>query len=257
MCICLIAKDFHPDYPIIILSNRDEFFHRPTLTAHFWEDNEKILAGRDLKDNGTWLGVTKTGKMGILTNYRAPHLNDPTKNSRGALITDFLKNDIEINDYLKLLKETKTIYNGYNLIFGKFTDLYYYNNIFDIWSKLDNKINVVSNGILNDKWPKCIRLKELFLKNISHKKIQVDHLFKILTDTKTFPDHELPDTGVGIVKERFLSPIFILGNDYGTRTSTIVLFNNRGWLQFIERTYKQGTKEVDIEKNFSFSIKTS
>ncbi len=256
MCICLVAINYHPDYPLILLSNRDESFDRPTLYAHFWNDQTQILAGRDLKDKGTWLGVSKQGRIALLTNYRSPDSNDPNKKSRGALVVDFLKNPIAPHNYIEVLKNTKTLYNGYNLIFGEIRDLYYYNNFFDIWSKLNEKINVLSNGTLNNNWPKCKRLKDLFLKNVSNKKININVLFKILIDTKSFPDHELPDTGIGILKERFLSPIFIIGKDYGTRTSTVILFNNKGNIQFIERTYKPGTTEIETEKYYFFDIKS-
>jgi uncharacterized protein with NRDE domain len=72
MCILFIAQQKHPRYPLIIAANRDEFYARPTAPAAFWNDNPSILAGRDLEANGTWMGVTRKGKIAAITNVRAP-----------------------------------------------------------------------------------------------------------------------------------------------------------------------------------------
>ena len=39
---------------------------------------------------GTWLGLNKKQKLGILTNYRDPLLIDMNYKSRGMLILDYL-----------------------------------------------------------------------------------------------------------------------------------------------------------------------
>ena len=72
MCLILLAYRANEEYPLIIASNRDEYYNRSTEKAHFWKDNLEILGGRDKKYGGTWLGITKTGKIGMLTNYRNP-----------------------------------------------------------------------------------------------------------------------------------------------------------------------------------------
>ncbi len=233
MCIALIAYKYHPLFPLIILSNRDEFHSRPTKEAHLWKDRLNILAGRDMKDGGTWFGVNiKNGKIGLLTNFRSLDHMDPNKDSRGELIINFLDNSLGPEKYLLILRNRAKTYNGYNLIFGTIEKLYYFNNVKSISRIIKPGIHVLSNGILNEMWPKCKKLKELFLQVIEpDKEICVSALFDILTDTTTFPDEELPCTGVGIKMERFLSPIFIKDKNYGTRTSTILIIGNPDFYQ--------------------------
>jgi len=63
MCLILLSYDMHPIYRMVLAANRDEFYNRPTGPLAFWDDTPDILAGRDLKHNGTWLGITRTGRI--------------------------------------------------------------------------------------------------------------------------------------------------------------------------------------------------
>ncbi|HET8963390.1 MAG TPA: NRDE family protein, partial [Chitinophagales bacterium] len=83
MCLINFAFKYHSDYPLIVVANRDEFYNRPTAPLHWWEDKPNILAGRDLKDGGTWMGISKSGKFAALTNYRNPHYKKEKTPSRG------------------------------------------------------------------------------------------------------------------------------------------------------------------------------
>ncbi|GAB6161826.1 NRDE family protein [Desulfothermus naphthae] len=256
MCIALIACNFFNDYPLIILSNRDEYHNRPTERAHFWKDYPDILAGKDLEQGGTWFGINKqNGKIGLLTNFREPG-EERNKHSRGALVVNFLINNYLPEHYLSLLKKSKKNYNGYNLIFGTKEKLYYFNNVKSISLHLSKGVHVLSNGILNEPWPKCERLRELFLQLTRDCTTipSVEKLFTILRDDTTFPDEKLPDTGVGIKLERFLCPIFIKDPKYGTRTSTVLLMKKNNWVSFIEITYLRGTDKINGYREFSFYI---
>ena len=68
MCLIVFAWQVMPDVPLVAASNRDEFYARPALPAHRWEDHPEIYAGRDLEGGGTWLGVAdrpgQTGRKG-------------------------------------------------------------------------------------------------------------------------------------------------------------------------------------------------
>ena len=72
MCVIFFAYRAHPEYPLILLANRDEFYARPTDGARAWEYFPDIFAGRDLVHGGTWLGITKTRRFAAVTNYRDP-----------------------------------------------------------------------------------------------------------------------------------------------------------------------------------------
>jgi uncharacterized protein with NRDE domain len=97
MCLILFAYGAHPNYPFILVANRDEFYARPASAADFWADapsvhsrNSAVLAGRDLQAGGTWCGVAKNGRLAALTNYRDFHAIKENAPSRGNLTTWFL-----------------------------------------------------------------------------------------------------------------------------------------------------------------------
>lgn len=99
MCI-VIATTAHPSYALIILDNRDEFITRPTSRPHWWsshQGHQHILSARDLQraEQGTWLGITRTGNFAVLTNYRETDTHDAAcpvigTRSRGGMVTAWL-----------------------------------------------------------------------------------------------------------------------------------------------------------------------
>jgi len=238
MCFLLLAVNSHPQYPLILAANRDEFFQRPTRPAEFWQDYPKLFAGRDLLQGGTWLGITKTGRVSALTNYRAPENNQENSPSRGNLVSDFLKSAKSPKDYAEELNEKSQQYNGFNLVVGTLECLYYYSNRAQQVQTLKNGIFGLSNHLLDTPWPKVQVGKRHFstLCNIPEGPHH-DQLFELLSDQGIAEDTSLPDTGMGLETERKLSSIFIVGDVYGTRSSTVILINKQGKVDFRERTF--------------------
>lgn len=253
MCIISFHVQNHPTYKLIIAANRDEFYARPTKNAHFWEDEPSILAGRDLKEMGTWLGITKQGRFAALTNYRDPQLEKNNKISRGSIITNFLTSDIDAPEYLAALRDNKDNYNGFNVIAGTVDDLYYYGNQQEKIMKLDAGTYSVSNHLLNTPWPKVKKASEMLHQYVStHEKVEHSALFSQLHYSEIAEDELLPETGVGIELERQLSPIFIKTDNYGTRSSTVLLVTHDNDVLFVEQTYNDGSFKQ--EQTFTFSI---
>jgi len=116
MCVCLFAYKLKPGYDLILALNRDEHYDRKTEPAGFWTDHSEILAGRDLQGGGTWLGVTKRGSYGILTNYRDPNSHRKEAPSRGRVVQNFLTSQNSPAQYLELIKKQSEQYNGFNLL---------------------------------------------------------------------------------------------------------------------------------------------
>ncbi len=236
MCLILFAYQVSKQYPLIIAANRDEFYRRPTAPMHFWTNHRDILAGQDLEQGGTWFAVHKNGRFAALTNYRDPVFNKPNAPSRGEIIIDFLLSKKPMAQYFKSHKNKMMSYNGFNLLFGNRNQLYWFSNIKGQTEKIHSGIHGLSNKHLNTPWPKVVLGKKA-LKNEIKTKINTRPLFSILTD-KTIPDDQsLPDTGVGIEWERRLSSLFIQSPEYGTRSSTIMLMDNKGNTQMTERSY--------------------
>jgi uncharacterized protein with NRDE domain len=239
MCLILIASHLHPGYPLIIAANRDEFYHRPTAPLAFWDDHPEILAGKDLTGTGTWLGVSKTGRIAAVTNYRDP-TNDRTNSlSRGVLVSHFLMGSQSPGIYIDRIQVSGDLYNGFNLIVGNINELWWFSNINRTSLKLDPGMHGISNHLLDTPWPKLEKAKMLFHDMILHEReLNPENIFNMLSDTAYPPEEQLPDTGIGPDWERVLSPIFVSSEAYGTRSSSIILCHHNGLLSFFERTFQ-------------------
>ncbi len=254
MCLILLAYECHPAYRLILAANRDEFFARPTAPAAFWDTDPHVLAGRDLQEGGTWLGMTRGGRFAALTNYRDPSSYRQERPSRGRLVSDFLRGNMPTAAYLDMLRSKGDDYNGFNLIFGTTEGFCYFSNRVNLPSGITPRIHGLSNRLLDTPWPKVSRGKEALARLIaSGSAIVDDDLFVILADRTLAPDHQLPDTGVGIERERLLSPLFIISPAYGTRSSTIILIDRNNRVTFTERTFNGGV-ETPRTATFRFRI---
>lgn len=238
MCLILLAIDTHPAYRLILAANRDEFFARPTAPATFWADAPHVLAGRDLKGGGTWLGITKTGRLAALTNFRDLRSQRAEAPSRGRLVSDYLRGAMSAAAYGDYLEQEGTAYNDFNLLFGDMQTLNWFSNRGNRHSLLAPGVHGLSNEFLDSPWPKVNHGREaLELLLATGGTIRPEDLFTILSDRTLAPDHLLPDTGIGIERERILSPLFIASPGYGTRSSTVLLVNRENRVTFSERTF--------------------
>jgi uncharacterized protein with NRDE domain len=229
MCIIYLAFDQHPDYPLILLANRDEFYARPTLSSDYWPDHPNIYAGRDLQGGGTWLGVTLGGRFAAVTNYRDPSAPTGVR-SRGELVADFLKSDELPLRYLYRVENSATHYSGFNLIVGELnagrTEIGYFSNRGNQPQLLSSGIYGLSNHLLDTAWPKVTSGRNRLLPLLSEAIFDRAKCFDILADRTLAPDHELPATGVPLDVEKAISGIFVETPGYGTRCSTVLTFDS-------------------------------
>lgn len=245
MCLILFAYETHPKYRLILAANRDEFYDRPTAPAHQWEDCPNIFAGRDLKSHGTWLGVTSTGRIAAITNYREPQTNKDDMRSRGELVQRFLSQDLSPKQYLETIAKTANQYKGFNLIVGDVSDLYYFSNRGDDIQKIHPGVHGLSNRFLDTPWYKVQKGKQLLCQKIQTDTVDPEQLMAILTDRSVPPDEFLPDTGVGLEWERLLAPIFIISQTYGTRSSSVILIEKNGKILFLEKTFHPELMQIN------------
>jgi uncharacterized protein with NRDE domain len=255
MCLILVALKSHPLYKLIIAGNRDEFFERPTAQATFWEDVPDLLAGKDLRAGGTWFGITKQGRIAAITDYRDPALLKSNAPSRGELVRNFLLSDEKPLAYINGIAQKAHEYNGYNLIAGNIDELYWFSNLSDESRFLKPHIYGLSNRFLDTPWPKVVRAKTALQRLLSEEKYpSPEQFFSILSDRSIADDKSLPDTGVEIEWERMLSPIFVTSQDYGTRSSTILLVDQHDRVMFVERTFAVGSQYKTAK--FEFQIES-
>ena len=238
MCIILFANGSHPRFPLIVAANRDESYDRPASPAQFWEDHPHIYAGRDLSHGGTWLGLTTDGRFAAITNYRQSQRMRPAPRSRGELTLGYLSGSEDVAEYLQRASTHHAQYNGYSLIAGRPDRLYVLSNRASGVSPISPGVHGLSNGLLNDPWPKVEQGVAALRGLLNADEAQLTPaLFNLLTDSTPAPDHLLPSSGLTLERERNRSPIFIPGETYGTRASTVVLVALDGSVLFVERRF--------------------
>ena len=259
MCLIAFAWNAHPEYRLIVAANRDEWHDRPAEPAAWWNDHPQILAGRDLKAGGTWMGVTRSGRFAAVTNFRDPGDKRSTARSRGELVTSFLLGDETPAAFLAATKLHTFDYNGFNLVVGDGTSLAYFGSREGTIKILEPDIYALSNHTLNEPWPKVMMAKSA-LGAALHREMSEDArqmaIYAILSNDAVALDESLPNTGVGIEWERVLSPALIVTARYGTRASTILSVTNGGGVLFEERTRANDGAVSGIAK-FSFHLQQS
>ena len=254
MCFALIAIQQHPQYPFILAANRDEFFHRPATPLCVWPTNPAIVGGIDQSSQGSWLALNQTNlKFALVTNVRQtnPQLGE---RSRGLLVSEFVADTQPALINLKQLDKTKNQYAGFNLLVGYLPDQIYYlsNRYSSTWQVLKPDFYGLSNASLNTPWPKVQRGLFEFKQIVTNSQPSsldplVDKLFRLLSDQIPARLTELPDTGIGLEKELWLSPIFIASGlmNYGTRCSTLILMDINKQVFCYERSYYADNRSTD------------
>lgn len=256
MCLIHFHLQDHPNYKLIVAANRDEFYDRPTEKAHYWPDAPFLLAGRDMLQQGTWLGITKAGRFAALTNIRDFSLEGEDKKSRGHIVREFLSTTISPSQFLDNIRNERDAYAGFNILVGDTSGLFHYNNADNAITAVPAGTHSLSNATLNTPWPKVVKGRarlDNYLRQTDH--VKTDNLFHILENEEEAPDSMLPNTGIGLELERKLSASFIKTPNYGTRSATVVLINRKYDVVFSERTYKDG--ELTAEENFTFTLPIS
>jgi uncharacterized protein with NRDE domain len=205
MCLIVLAWRAHPDYPLIVAANRDEFQARPAAPAAFWDDQPQILAGRDLEARGTWMGVSRSGRFAAVTNYRGGH-EPRAAESRGALVSRFLTAPEKPASYVDSLR--KNLYSGFNLLACDGEELWWTSNRDGAPRRLDPGIYGLGNALLDSD--EVEPAKRAFAKALEPAPA-VETLFAVLG------------------KFRIVNP------EYGTRCSTVLLRGER--TRYAERVF--------------------
>lgn len=249
MCLLFFAVNRHPSYRLVVAANRDEYYRRPTETARFWNDAPHVLGGRDLDQGGTWLGITRDGRWGAVTNYREVGATQHSS-SRGHLIRDFLVGEDAAEKYIDKIHRHSGRYAGFNLIIADAAHVVYYSNRGGDPQVFNEGVYGLSNHLLDSPWPKLTHGKNQLMDILAHDgDLSTQSLFTLLSNQRT-ASTGLPDTGVGDELERLLSPAFISSRDYGTRSSTVILVDREHRVQFIERSFSSSAGRAPSPDNF-------
>lgn len=239
MCLLVVAWKSHPRYRLVVAANRDEFHDRPAAPLGWWNDEPRVLAGRDLQAGGTWMGVTRSGRFGVVTNFRdLERAPGPEAPSRGRLVPDFLSSDASPGAFVAATAGSAGRYAGFNLLLGAPDALHYFSNRAEAAARaLEPGIYGLSNHWLDSPWPKLVRTRERVAAAIGVAEPDAATLFDILADRDPAPDATTPASGLPPDLERALSSPFVLHERYGTRCSTVVLVAHDGRTSVLERRF--------------------
>jgi uncharacterized protein with NRDE domain len=269
MCLILIAWQSHPDYPLVIAANRDEFYARRTRPAAWWGQAVSLLAGHDEEAGGTWLGINRRGRVAMLTNVRSPEKCNLHAPSRGLLVLSALQSTGTLSQWVEESTRTGQNFNGYNLLIGEplpvlargiDAQLLYATNRTDDLAEpryesrtLAPGIYGLSNAALDTPWPKVTRAVGAFACQIADS-VKSESLFRLMADRELARDAELPVTGVPLDWERALSAIQIRANGYGTRSTTLLTVRRDGTVLFLERSFATDAPQHHVDRRFEFVI---
>ena len=251
MCLLVLAWRVHPHYPLVVAANRDEFHERPAAALAPWPPPVQILAGRDLRANGTWLALDRERRFGVVTNFRELQRPRPAAPSRGELIPAYLAAPGSPQGFFSALQAKAHEYSGFNLLLADRESLWYGSNRATPFARaLAPGVYGLSNESLDTPWPKLQRVRRGF-EDWLHAAPQAEpgRLFALLGDrTRVSDDAELPDTGLSREWERVLSSPFVQDADYGTRCSTVLMLESSGACYLGERRFDaQGNSQGETE----------
>lgn len=222
MCVVALAHRVHPDWPLILIGNRDEFHARPATPIGEWADGSGIVAGRDLQAGGSWLGVHRpSGRVVVVTNVRGA-LPDPAKDSRGALVVDMLRGDARFADPAASDLDR---FNAFNLFAVGADGARLFTNRPELRIvALAHGVHALANEPVDAPCPRAGRLRALLEASVA-----------VGSDPATLLDTLMAEDDPAL---------FLRGDAYGTRASTLVAVSARGDVRMIERRYEKGGRPM-------------
>jgi uncharacterized protein with NRDE domain len=244
MCLIAFAWQAHPRWPLLMIANRDEFHARPSQPADFLADAPGVYGGVDLRAGGSWLLVSARRRMAAVTNVRVGVAAEVAPRSRGEMVRAFASSEASARDFIAGLAPVAHEYGRFNLLLWDGASLHCVGNHPRFHAQdVAPGVHALSNADLDAPWPKLLGAKASLSRWLHMQSDadgarlpDVEPLFATLADRAPAADAELPDTGVGVELERLLSPLFIAGETYGTRCSTVV-FCDHGGIDVIERRF--------------------
>ncbi len=258
MCLILFAFQESADYPLVVAANRDEAYARPTAAAAFWHDHPRVYGGRDLEMGGAWMGLTTQGRFAAVTNFRDGYPKGIAPRSRGELVGGYLTGNVEAETYLHNVAARQSDYAGFGVLAGNLQSLWFLSNYGDGVQAVAPGVHGLSNHLLDTPWPKVTSGKhELSVLLQCGGPSLSEKLFDMLADRSVAADDELPDTGVGLQREKALGPKFIAVDErYGTRASTAVIVDHGGNVTYAERSFGPHGKFLgEVTHRFSLTVK--
>lgn len=257
MCLLIFAHQASSRYPLLVAANRDEFHARATAVADFWPQYPRLLAGKDLEQSGTWMGVTRSGRFAAITNYRDPSRTAPAPRSRGELPLDYLVGDQSPQAYLATVEQRAQDYAGFNLLLGDRSSLWYYSNSSIAANRVPQRLEAgiygLSNASLDTPWPKVERGKLALQKLVNTGAVNHQALTAVVSDQQLADPEALHLQGLASEMDQLLSAQFIVTESYGTRSSTSLMIDNCGRVNWRELSFGE-SGSIRQTQEFEFAL---
>ena len=255
MCLIGIAWRAHPEYPLIIVANRDELHDRPTRPAHWWTDEPELFAGQDLQAGGTWLGIARSGRIALVTNIAGRSTPEAPAKSRGDLVKGWLLGSINVENYLSDIAAIQAHYAGFSLLIGSPAGLHTFTSpsiAGEDHAVLSVGVTAISNSPPDQVWPKVQFLAEHLTQMLSDGDPAPEKLFTLLANRGPLqPSGDQAATNLPAVSRQ----TFILHPTYGTRSSTVLLIDRHGNCNVVERSFSaEGTPAGKVQTEFTLEI---
>ena len=256
MCLLILAHQISSDYPLLVAANRDEFHARPTAASHFWPEYPELLAGQDLLQGGTWMGMTRSGRFAAVTNYRDPSHIPEAPRSRGELSLQYLTGSQTPEDFLGGITAQAQNYAGFNLLVGDRNSLWHYTNSDTKGAQnLPPGVYGLSNATLDTPWPKVILGKAKLLALLEAGPMSHHALADVVSSQRLADQNSLIAQGLDSTMESTLSPQFIVTDTYGTRSSTTLWFDAQDQASWLELSFNaQGVLGEVQHKEMRLSV---
>lgn len=236
MCLIAIAWNAHPRYPLLLLGNRDEFHQRPSAAAGWWPEAPDVFGGRDLKAGGSWLGVSRSGRLAVVANNPLRPPAPGRDLSRGALVRDWLNGTAASGPFLDAVARDEARYAGFSLLVGSLDDglegfVAPAGELGARWH-LPDGITALSNSPREAPWPKVEWLQRVLDDYLRRPDVEAEELLALLGRRMPVvePAGDTPQARARVTP-------FVTGTDYGTRAATLILADARGGWHCIERRF--------------------
>ncbi|RMD01751.1 NRDE family protein [Aquitalea palustris] len=241
MCVIAFAYKMPGLGQLVLLANRDEYYARPSAPLDWWEGHADTLGGRDLQAGGSWLMVDGRGRFAALTNFREGYGKSGAR-SRGELVQRFVTGEDDPFSFADWLRDNHQHYAPFNLLYGQVDDLFHFHSRGARIARVTPGVHTLSNATLDTPWFKSERLAE-HLRGLRRPPTE-EQAFAWLADATQAGPGQLPNTGIGLALEKTLSPVFIQGRDYGTRSSMLLNISARGDVSLSELSWGLAGREA-------------
>lgn len=259
MCLLILAHQVSPDYPFVVAANRDEFYARPTAASKFWSEHPELLAGQDLLQGGTWMGVTRSGRFAAVTNYRDPFQTPEAPRSRGELSRQYLTGSQTPEGFLTDIATQAQDYAGFNLLVGDRTSLWHYTNSDTKGPQnLPPGVYGLSNASLDTPWPKVMLGKTKLVALLKTGTMSHRALADVVSSQRLADQNSLSAQGLNSIMDATLSPQFIVTDAYGTRSCTTLWFDSHAQASWQERSFNSNGVVCEVQyEELSFNDKSN